>query len=378
MSTVAITTANTYELLDATRKDYTPYNAQRLSRDAYSRSSGDERVVNPRDNQTVPAQHPASISRTLSAATATATDIETPPPRKVARANLIIFHVSLVILLASVSSGIIVVGLPRIASDLQLVERLYLWPTSVYGLTAGAVLLPAGVIADVIGPRSVELVAVALLGVFTLGCGWASTGIQLVMFRALQGVATAMHMPCSVSLVTRHVPNGKRRNIGFACLGLSMPLGFSIGLVLGGVLVDTIGWRVGFYIAGAIVLLQAIASLRIIPADVRPENVMSKLKAEIDWIGAAISCVGLAMFSYVLAILSTDSDNMRQPSAIAMLTISIVLLVMFPFWMWHQEKKGRPALVPNYLWKNKAFSCICALTVLTWGVMNSMELFASL
>ncbi|KAK5089750.1 hypothetical protein LTR70_006592 [Exophiala xenobiotica] len=378
MSTVAITTANTYELPDAIRKDYTPYNARRLSRDAYSRSSGDEPVVNPRGNQTVPAQRPASISGTLSAATATASDIETPSSMKVARANLIIFHVSLVILLASVSSGIVVVGLPRIASDLQLVERLYLWPTSVYGLTAGAMLLPAGVIADVIGPRSVELVAVALLGIFTLGCGWTSTGIQLVMFRALQGVATAMHMPCSVSLVTRHVPNGKRRNIGFACLGLSMPLGFSIGLVLGGVLVDTIGWRVGFYIAGAIVLLQAIASLRIIPADVRPENVMSKLKAEIDWIGAAISCVGLAMFSYVLAILSTDSDNMRQPSAIAMLTISIVLLVMFPFWMWHQEKKGRPALVPNYLWKNKAFSCICALTVLTWGVMNSMELFASL
>ena len=217
-----------------------------------------------------------------------------------------------------------------------------------------------------------------MLGVFTLSCGLASTGIQLVMFRAFQGIATAMHVPCSVSLVTRYVPSGRKRNIGFACLGLSMPLGFSLGLVLGGVLVDTVGWRVGFYIAGAVMVAQAIVSFRLIPADDRSEQVLSKLKTEIDWIGVLIASAGIAMFSYVLAILSTDSNNIQQPSAIAMLTISIMLLVVFPFWIRHQEKNNRPALVPNYLWKNKAFSSICALTVLTWGVQNSMELFASL
>lgn len=155
-------------------------------------------------------------------------------------------------------------GLPHIASDLQLAEQLYLWPSSVFGLTAGAALLPAGAVADVIGPRAMELVGVTLLGAFTLSCGLASSGIQLVMFRAFQGVAVAMHLPCSVSLVTHYVPSGKRRNIGFACLGLSMPLGFSVGLVLGGVLVDTIGWRLGFYVAGAVMLVQAVASFRII------------------------------------------------------------------------------------------------------------------
>lgn len=143
--------------------------------------------------------------------------------------------------LTSTSPGLIVVGLPRIASDLELPERLYLWPTSVFGLTAGAVLLPAGAIADVVGARIVELAGIGALGAFTLGCGWAATGIQLVMFRAFQGIAIAMHMPASVSLVTRFVPSGKKRNIGFACLGLSQPLGFSVGLVLGGVLVDTNG-----------------------------------------------------------------------------------------------------------------------------------------
>lgn len=157
-----------------------------------------------------------------------------------------------------------------------------------------------------------------------------------------------------------------------------MPFGFSVGLVLGGLLVDSVGWRVGFYMAGALMLLQAVAGVKIIPPETRPQNVLSKLTNEIDWFGALIACAGLAMFSYVLAILSADSDKMREPSATAMLVISVALMVAFPFWMRFQEKRGRPALVPNYLWKSLPFSSICAITVLTWGVQNAMELFCSL
>jgi MFS family permease len=298
--------------------------------------------------------------------------------KKSARANLIILQVSIINFLTSVTTGFIVVGLPRIASDLDLPEKLYLRPSSVYGLTAGSTLLLAGAVADVIGPRIMDILGCALLGVFTLACGLSSTGIQLIIFRALQGVATAMHLPCSVALVTQFVPSGQARNIGFACLGLSAPLGFSVGLVLGGVLVDTIGWRIGFYIAGGVMILQAAAGLKIIPPVARTQNIFRKLIHDIDWFGATIACSSLAMFSYVLAMLSTDSDNIRQHSSIAMLTISIMLMVTFPFWMYYQESKGRPALVPNYLWKNLPFASVCALTILIWGVLNSMELFSSL
>lgn len=298
--------------------------------------------------------------------------------RHSARATLIILQVSMMNFLTSISSGLIVVGLPRIASDLNLPEQLYLWPTSVYGLTAGSTLLLAGAIADVLGARWVELTGSALLGIFTLASGLCQTGIQLVMFRALQGVATAMHLPCSVSLITQYVPSGKSRNIGFACLGLSMPLGFSVGLVLGGVLVDSVGWRVGFYVAGGVMLVQAVTGFKIIPPEKTPRNVLEKLRKEIDWVGAFIACAGLAMMSYVLAIMSADSSNMGKPSAIVMLVVSVGLMIAFPFWMRFQEKRQKPALVPNYLWKSLPFASICMLTVITWGVQNAMELFCSL
>jgi MFS family permease len=369
MSTTTIASTRTYELHDITLLNHGaqhPIASSRLSNEIRSAS-----LRSSRQEQNISGVNVRRISDArLSVSNLT--------KAQSARAILIILQVSMMNFLTSVSSGVIVVGLPRIAADLGLPEKLYLWPTSVYGLTAGSTLLLAGAIADVVGARWVELVGCVLLGVFTLACGLSHTGIQLVLFRAFQGIATAMHLPCSVSLITQFVPSGKPRNIGFACLGLSMPLGFSVGLVLGGFLVDTVGWRFGFYVAGAVMLLQAVAGFKIIPPEVKPQNVLSKLKNDIDWFGALIACAGLAMFSYVLAILSADSSNMGEPSAIAMLVISIALMVAFPFWMRFQEKRGRPALVPNYLWKSLPFSSICAITVLTWGVQNAMELFSSL
>lgn len=299
-------------------------------------------------------------------------------PMNPARANIIIFQLATINFMTSVSTGIVVVGLPQIALELDLPPQLFLWPSSVYGLTAGSTLLLAGAIADVVGARSVELIGCSLLGCFTLACGLSQSGMQLVIFRALQGVAAAMHMPCSVSLVSRYVPSGKRRNIGFSCLGLSQPLGFSVGLVLGGVLVESASWRIGFYVAGGVTFIQTAVMAKAVPADEKQTNIFFKIRHEIDWIGALIACSGLAIFSYVLAILSADSNNMRRPSSIVMLLISILLMSSFPIWMSVQEKRSRPALIPNSLWRSLPFSCICVLTVLTWGLNSAIELFSSL
>jgi hypothetical protein len=242
MNTAILATANAFELQDAAHRGYTPNNF-----DTSSRSSDEIRPPASLGTRQASRGSEIDITRTPF----DAQPITSPPSQtKSARANLIILQVSIIIFLTSISSGLIVVGLPRIAADLHLEGQLYLWPSSVFGLTAGSSLLLAGAVADVVGARSVDLFGCILLGVFTLACGFSQTGIQLVMFRAFQGVATAIHLPCSVSLVTHSVPSGKARS--------------------------------------------------------------------------------------------------------------------------------SPALVPNYLWKNLPFSSVCALTLLTWGVQNSMELFSSL
>lgn len=293
-----------------------------------------------------------------------------------------IFTPSFVGFCASFTNGVITVGLPVIARSISLERSLYLWPSSVYGLTSGAALLIAGSIADIIGARTVELVGITLLGVFSLACGLAQTGAQLVAFRALQGIALAMHLPASVAIIAAAVPSGRARNLGFACLGFSQPLGFAVGLVLSGVMIEKAGWRSGFYLSGSCTLAVAVAALWTLPKlKTQSSSSMATLKKvgrDIDWIGGFISSGGLAILAYVLAILSADLTSIRTPLTATLLSFSVVLLLAFPFWMRHRNLTNEQALVPNKLWLNTNFTATCIMVALSYGVINSMELFSSL
>ena len=217
-----------------------------------------------------------------------------------------ILQPSLVNFFGSFTTGIVTVALPAIAETLSIPRSLYLWPASVYGLTSGSLLLIAGSIADLVGPRNVELFGISLLAIFTLAGGFATSGIQMVVFRALQGIAMAMHLPASVALVAAGVPDGRARNFGFACLGLSQIMGFSVGLVASGVLVDRAGWRSAFFLSGGGLLFAAGTAFWILPkveskSNATSERVWKLLYREVDWIGGFLASGGLAMFAYVLA-----------------------------------------------------------------------------
>ncbi|KAF1964668.1 integral membrane protein [Bimuria novae-zelandiae CBS 107.79] len=305
------------------------------------------------------------------------------PQLSTPRLILTIFVPSLIGFWASFTNGIITVGLPVIARSIDLERALYLWPQSVYGLTSGAVLLIAGAVADIVGARTLELLGILLLGAFTLACGLAQTGVQLVVFRAIQGVCLAMHLPASVSIITAAVPSGKVRNVAFACLGLSQPLGFSVGLVLSGIMIEKAGWRSGFYLSGGATLVAAIAAYWALPKvntaiSAGSRSTWVRLKKDVDWVGGVIASRGLAILAYVLAILSADLSTIRSAKTASLLALSIILLIFFPIWMYFQTRANRPALIPNSLWKNIPFSSTCIMVALSYGVMNSNEIFSSL
>lgn len=220
------------------------------------------------------------------------------------RAIIVITQLISLQLFTSYCNGIVVIGLPAIASTLNLEAGLLLWPTSIFYLTAGSCLMLAGSIADVLGTRPVMLAANILLIASSLACGLARTGGELIAFRGLQGVSSAMAVPASVSIISTSVEYGRPRNLGFACLGFSGPLGFLIGLVLGGVLVDTVGWRPAFYLAAATSFALCAIGVWVLPNEPRPRprrTIRKQLAFDIDWVGTVVSSTGLATLSYVLA-----------------------------------------------------------------------------
>ncbi|OBT50084.1 hypothetical protein VE04_09082, partial [Pseudogymnoascus sp. 24MN13] len=303
-------------------------------------------------------------------------DIEDGGPKQ-GRIVVIIAVLTGVNFLSSLTNGFITIGLPRISSELSLPEHLMVWPSAVYYLTSSTCLLLAGSIADVVGPRRINLAGCLLTGIFIIACGLARTGIEFIMFRAMQGIALSLCLPTSVAIVAKVAPSGRKRNIGFSCLGFVQPIGFSLGLVLEGAVLDIMGWRFLYYLSGGLSLALFITSLWILPRDAMIiGSVFTKLKREIDWLGALMASTCLVLFSYILATLTGAVSNIRQPTNIVLLLISIGLIPAFIFWEARRERLNLPALIPNSLWKNTVFTSVCLTVLFSNALANSMEVFS--
>ncbi|KAL7919276.1 major facilitator superfamily domain-containing protein [Trichoderma austrokoningii] len=296
------------------------------------------------------------------------------------RASLVVAQLLGLNLFSSFCNGVVVVGLPAIAASLHIDEGLLVWPTSVFYLTAGSCLLLAGSVTDVVGTKTMSLIGAFTAAITAMACGLAQSSGQLIAFRALQGVTNAIIVPSSVSIVSTGLEEGRPRNLGFAFLGFAGPIGFSLGLVLGGVFADSTGWRAAFYLAAATTFALFLAGIWVLPKNAaRPKkSVWSRILKEIDITGALIGTASLAMLSYVLAELSADIHSIHKAVTIALLVISVVLIPVFIGWMQYREKHQRNALIPNSLWKNWVFTSCCLMVLFTTAVCNCMELYSSL
>jgi len=331
----------------------------------------------------VPYRPPLPHSASTPETTTNTSTRQTPTYVTPSRATLITTHLTLVIASASVSTGLITTSIPKMASDLSMPPQTSHWPLSVYGLTSGACLLVAGAIADVVGSKHIFTLGNLLLSAFILGCGVAQTSIQIVMFRAMQGIAIALCLPSSVGIIAKSIAPGRRRNMAFACTGLGQVMGYFAGLLFGGVFIDTVGWRVGWFVVAGLAGLLFVWGLFLLPGDGvaasgEYRGVGRELRTKVDWIGAALVSASLALLAYVLVQLSNSESVIRAPGMVAMLAVSLGLLPVFAAWMHVAEKKGHPVLIPNRLWKQTAFVGVCVMTLLSYAVMQTMELFCTL
>ncbi|RSL79713.1 hypothetical protein CEP51_007139 [Fusarium floridanum] len=294
--------------------------------------------------------------------------------------------VAVIVTLAGISflntmgSGILIAALPRIADDVGLGESLILWPAAVYALAAGCLLLIFGAVADIIGAKLMWVTGSCLFVIFTLAVGLAQTGIQIIVFRTLLGASISMCLPTAVSLISNTFPRGNWRNIAFAMNGMGSPLGYALGLVLGGIFTDTIGWRWAYYMMAIINFCLSTCAIWSLPS-VHTESERkwtARLVHEIDWVGATTMSVALGMLLYVLAMISSSYKKLNDASNIVLLTTAILLLIAFPFWMNYQVKRGKPALIPNDLWKNRSFTSVCIAVFLCWASLNGIEYFTTL
>ncbi|KAI9036808.1 uncharacterized protein KD926_001263 [Aspergillus affinis] len=274
-------------------------------------------------------------------------------------------------------AGLVTITIPTVAVDLSLPDNLVLWPVTIYSLTCGCTLLACGSISDVVGNRQTYLLGCLLQTAFTLGCGLSTTGAQLIVFRGFSGVAASFCLPSAVSLINEVFPTGRSRNISFAAMGGAQPVGFGLGLTLGGIIAAKIGWQWGFHAAAIINFVMLFLAAWQLPRNEYPSArvIGQRLLNDIDWVGVIIASTSLAILSYVIAAIAGSPTAIRSPTNISLLILSFIVLAIFVLWVGRQERLNRPALIPNSLWRHKVFSCICINVFCVWAAFNAFEQF---
>ena len=110
------------------------------------------------------------------------------------------------------------------------------WIISAFTLSSGCLLVLLGRLADLHGRKLVWMVGGLWTTVFTLACGFAQTGVQLIILRAMSGIGQAAMIPAAIGILAHSFPPSRARSVAFATFSAGAPLGASLGMVFGGVM----------------------------------------------------------------------------------------------------------------------------------------------
>ncbi|GAA0704239.1 MFS transporter [Kitasatospora atroaurantiaca] len=163
------------------------------------------------------------------------------------------------------------VALPSIGTDLHLSTSALQWVVSGYVLGYGGLLLLGGRAADLLGRRRVFLIALAVFAAASLLGGLVDNGGLLIAARFLKGVSAAFTAPAGLSIITTTFAEGPARNRALSIYTTCGASGFSLGLVLSGLLTSA-GWRWTFLMPVPVALIALVVAIRLLPRQAGPER----------------------------------------------------------------------------------------------------------
>ncbi|GAA3837847.1 MFS transporter [Saccharothrix violaceirubra] len=241
------------------------------------------------------------------------------------------------------------------------------WVVDGYMLTFASLLLLAGALGARFGAKRVYLIGMALFVVSSVACGLAPNGDVLVAARVVQGVASALFLPGSLVLLVGAFPEPARRARIVALWSAAGAGASGLGPVVGGVLVDSFGWRSIFMINVPIGLVGFVLTAKLIkPVD---EDTTRRVKP----LGHLFGVVALAGLAY--ALIEGPDQGWGSPGIVAAIAVAVVFATAFVV----RERRGDDPILPVELFRAKAFSIPNAVGVLLnfglYGVLFMIGLF---
>ncbi len=261
-------------------------------------------------------------------------------------------------LMIVLDSTIVNVALPSIRTDLRFSEASLAWVVNAYLLTFGGFLLLGGRLGDLFGQRRWFLIGIAVFTLASLACGMAGSQAFLIAARGLQGLGGAVVTSVALSLIMNLFtePGDRAKAMGvysFVCAG-----GGSVGVLLGGVLTDTLHWHWIFLVNVPIGIAVIAATLRLLPRS-RPASGDQPL----DLAGAIAVTSSLLLAVY--AIVNGNEAGWLSVRTLGMLIGAAALMAAFLA----IEARVRAPLMPLGLFKLRNVATANAVGVLWAAAM---------
>jgi EmrB/QacA subfamily drug resistance transporter len=262
---------------------------------------------------------------------------------------------------------IVLVALPSIKADLGLSEQGLQWVVSAYALTFGGLLLLGGRAADLLGRRRVFMTGVLFFTAASLACGLAWSPAALLTARVVQGVGAAIMTPTALSIVSTTFPDGPERNKALGIWGSLGGLGATAAWLIGGPLVDGLGWEWIFFINVPI----GLVALALSPVLLR-ESRGALTRRSYDPAGALTGTGALVLLVY--AAVEAPDLGWGDVRTILALAGSAVLLAAFAL----IESRHRAPLVPLRILRSRTLVGANAVMLLIGAVAVGMPFILTL
>ncbi len=264
-----------------------------------------------------------------------------------------------------IDTTIVSVANPSIMRALDTTMTATLWATSAYLLAYAVPLLITGRLGDRFGPRRIYLLGLATFTISSLACGLSPSIEMLVTARVFQGLGASMMTPQTMAVITRIFPP-RERGSAMAIWGVTAGAATLIGPILGGFLLDGLGWEWIFFINIPVGVIAFVLTLRFVP--VLPTNAH-----RFDWLGVVLSALG--MFLLVFGIQEGESFDWGAiwgPITVWGLII-VGAVVLGLFFVWQRVQRGEP-LIPLEIFRDRNFSVGTAVIVMVGFSVTSMSL----
>ena len=218
--------------------------------------------------------------------------------------------------------AVVNVALPPIQNDLGFAPANLQWVVSAYALTFGGLLLLGGRAADLLGRRRMLVIGLLLFAGASLLAGIAWSEASMIAARAIQGVGAAVMVPAALSLIMTTFREGRERNKALGVWGAVGASGATFGLIVGGVIADTIGWEWIFLLN----VPTALVTVALAFVFVDESRVPTRAK-RFDVAGAVSVTAGLALLVY--AIVNANGTGWGSAETVGLLAVSAMLLGSF-------------------------------------------------